>query len=406
MNHTISRPDHGGTRNNRLPQPTVYRLIGNGQFHDIPNRIKEFPQDVYWEDGDGRTALHLFCRVIPHLTHPSDVTPVLDALLAVDPRLVAKPDRVSWTPLHIVCYQAGLLGNAVQGELVDRLVMACPEAMSVRLKTGSSASKTPFHLACESGLDISALQAMLRVDPSLASLTCYQGSGGTHGGRSNETPLELVWKTLRKRPYRGGCSSLATTLEKMELLLRADYCGTIVMDETIHGNERQRQQQQPFSLLRAVSSIRCPRDYANQILSLHREDISAPDHQTGWLPLHYAILSAEEQDTTAYTSFLIGRLLEEYPDAAMVPFRPGSHLLPLHVLIADRAMTWHNGGVQQLALVSNASVLIAPDPRSRLVPVLESAIHAFKSRQHLSTTFELLRLTPQVLQEGFFSLLL
>jgi len=246
---------------------------------------------------------------------------------------------------------------------------------------------------------------MLRVDPSLASRTCYQGSGGTHGGRSGETPLELVWKTQRKKPNGGECRSLATTLEKMELLVRAAYCGTLEMDETTHGDERQQQQQQPpFSLLRAVSSIRCPRDYASQILSLHRKDISIPDHQTGWLPLHYAILSAEERDTTAYTSFLVGRLLEESPDAAMVPFRTGSHLFPLHVLIADRAMTWHNGGVQQLALVSNASVLIAPDPRSRLVPVLESAIHAFKSRQHLSTTFELLRLTPQVLQEGFFSL--
>jgi hypothetical protein len=399
MNHTnVRRRDHSGNRNNRLPQPTVYRMVCNGQYNDLLNHIKEFPQDVYWEDGDGRTALFFVCGAILWSASPSETTPALEAILAVDPRLIAKSDRASWTPLHVVCHKAALHETVAKLELVCRLVEACPEALSIRLNAEYCA-KTPFHLACESEIDISALQAMLRVDPSLATQTCYQGSGGTHGGRCGETPLELVWKTQMRKPYESR-STLATTLPKMELLLRAAYFGTIAMDETTCGNARQR----PFWLLPAVCSIRCPRDYASQMLSLHRQEMSVPDHRTGWLPLHYAILSAQEQDTTAYTSFLIERLLEECPNASMVPFRPGGNLLPLHVLVADRAMTWHNGGVQQLAWASHASVLIAPDPRSRLVPALESAIHAFKSRQHLSTTFELLRLAPQVLQEGFFSL--
>ena len=103
--------------------------------------------------------------------------------------------------------------------------------------------------------------------------------------------------------------------------------------------------------------------------------------------------------------FLLEKLLEYYPQAANVPFHtsmsPYKILLPLHVAIANREMTWHKGGIQHLALAS-VDVLRFSDPRSRLPPALQSATHAYKSRMHLSTTYELLRLAPEVLQEGFF----
>lgn len=269
----------------------------------------------------------------------------------------------------------------------------------MRLQTGYKA-KTPFHIACETNAVIGVLEAMLRAEPSLASQSYQQNdksntfSSSSSSNKGSENPLELLWSAQLKdqRP-----TSLDESMAKMEVLLRASFRGTI-MDEA--GNDYARD---PFPIACAVCSIRCPRDYVSRVLTIHRDQISTADPQTGCLPLHYAILSTEEDDrTTEYSSFLIERVVEEYPGAALVPFRRGSHVLPLHVLITDRCMTWHKGGVQQLALAST-DVLKMPDPRSRLVPALESAVHAHESRLHLSTTYELLRLAPEVVSPGFSS---
>jgi hypothetical protein len=377
MNHAKYR--EGERRTDPLPSPTVYRLASERRYHEIPTRVKACPQDIYWEDRYGSTALHILC-CSPQLGDA--LIRAIEVIIERDPSLIAQPNQTSWTPLHLVCEKRLLWRTTVAtGDLVVKLVQACPGAVSIPMQTG----KTPFHIACETNASLSVLEAMLRVDASLVALQTYSKTGG-------ETPLEMVWQAGTNDPQ----SSLGNSLPKMELLLRGAYCGTVVPEENNSGTK-------PFSLLCAVSSIRCPRDYVSRIVSLFPEQVSVPDRCSGFLPLHYAILTAQEEDTTAYTSFLIERLLEEYPEAAMVPFRRGGRLLPLHVLIGDRAMTWHNGGVQPLVLASY-EVLVMPDPRTRLVPALQSAEHAFKSRQHLSTTYELLRLAPQVLQEDFFQI--
>ena len=59
-------------------------------------------------------------------------------------------------------------------------------------------------------------------------------------------------------------------------------------------------------------------------------------------------------------------------------------------------MTWHNGGVKAVVF-AYPEALRVPDPRNGLVPALESAIHGATSRLHLSTTYELLRKSPDIL---------
>jgi hypothetical protein len=71
-------------------------------------------------------------------------------------------------------------------------------------------------------------------------------------------------------------------------------------------------------------------------------------------------------------------------------------LLPLHVLVFDKKMTWYDGGVKAL-VCAYPDALRVPDPRNGLVPALESAIHGTASRSHFSTTYELLRKSPDVL---------
>jgi ankyrin repeat protein len=370
--------NHANDSLDPLPCPTIYRLASERRYNEIPIHVQTHPHDIYWEDRYGSTALHILC-CSRQVGDP--LTQALDAIIQHDPSLIAKPNQASWTPLHLACEKRLLWRtNMATGDLVLKLVHAYPQAVSLRLQTSYKA-KTPFHIACETNAVIPVLEAMLSADSSLA-MQAYKGG---------ETPMEILWQAQMSDHL----SSLQSSLQKMEILLRAAYCNNLP-HEGRNGTKS-------FSLLCAISSIRCPRDYVSRVISLHRDKVCDPDVTTGWLPLHYAILSAQEEDSTAYTAFLIERLLEEFPGAAMVPFRSGGGLLPLHVLVSDCGMTWHRGGVKPLVLASKADALVTPDPRSQLVPALGSAIHAFKSRQHLSTTFELLRLAPQVLQKGFFS---
>jgi len=398
-----------------LPTPTVYRLAIGGRYNEILSHIQTYPQDIYWEDDHGSTALHILCSSRHNMTTTTKTSfyETIYEIIEIDPTLIAKPKHsTSWTPIHIFL-EIRFLSSTSRGwtttveedeHLLLHMIQVYPSAVSIRLQKAYH-SKTPFHIACQANVNLPILKAVLLVDPSLALQTCSRPDG------RDETPMELLWTreepTERENVDRRNIW-LTKLLQKMALVLQAAYCGEIVDidDDDVDDNDGTTPEQgkrRTFHLLCAMSSIRCPRDYVSRVLSIERKQISIPDSRMGWLPLHYAILSAQEEDTTAYSSFLIGQLLEEYPEAAMIPFRPGGTLLPLHVLIADRAMTWHNGGVQQLAMASHASVLIQADPRTRLVPAFESAIHAIKSRQHLTTTFELLRLAPQVLQDNFFS---
>ncbi len=385
MNHYRYRQENNGP----LLRPTVYRLASERRYGEIPAHVRTNPQDIYWTDRYGSTALHVLCC---SCQLGSPLERAIDSIIQQDPSLVGQPNEASWTPLHLVCEKRLLWRTNIETvDLILRLVAACPSAVSVRLQGGFKA-KTPFHTVCETNGASNVLRAMLSVNPSLAIQVSPPPSNRPMSLTVSQTPLELLWSTQQKDQEP---TQLGNSFEKMEVLLRAIYWGNIMeMKDYIFT-------QTSFPIVCAVCSIRCPRDYVSRILSIHSQQISIPDPKTGYLPLHYAIMSAEEADTTAYTSFLMEQIIEEYPEASQVPFRHGGKVLPLHVLVADRGMTWHKGGVQQLALAS-VDVLTRPDPRSRLVPALESASHAHTSRMHLSTTYELLRLAPQVLQAGFF----
>ena len=352
--------------------PTVYRLASERRYGEIPAHVQSNPQDIYWADRYGSTALHVLC-CSRQVGDP--LLRAIESILRRDPTLVGQPNEATWTPLHLACEKRLLWRtNVTTTDLVLRLIEACPEAVSKRLENGYMA-KTPFHIACETNASEEVLRAMLEINPHLAVQSYFKTKESYTMGRN---PLQILWDILLKerRP--------ADDFVKMEILLEAAFCGTVDEDPD-------------FPIVCAACSIRCPRDYASRVLATHAPQIGRPA-PSGWYPLHYAILSADES-TAAYTSFLMERLLDEYPQAATIPFGRGK-VLPLHALIADRAMMWHKGGVQELAMACT-DVLRVPDPRSRLVPALESAISATQSRQHLSTTYELLRLAPEVVQASF-----
>ena len=371
--------------NPSVPGPRVYRLAAERRFREIPNAVKSHPVDVLWTNGVGETALHILCRS-RHLGEP-DHRRAVESIVEEDPSLLAQLAGgvgCRWTPLMMACDREFLWRSvtltevdAAADSLIIHLVKACPKAV---LKDYGRRVATPLKLACKNNASLEVLRCMVqavRLDEAEKYLV-------------TECLLKL-WEvqfwTRRPNDDPAFVQDESLSYAKMQLLLQAGFEGKVSDDDD-------------SNVLFAACSLRCPRDYLDKILTRHKDKCSLSHPKTGLLPLHYAIQSANPQNVSAYTSFLIHRLVDLYPDAARVPFSSDDLLLPLHVLIADQRMTWHHGGVEPLALAA-PEVLDMPDPRNGLVPALASAMQAYLSLRHLSTTYELLRLAPQVITYGF-----
>ena len=293
-------------------------------------------------------------------------------------------------------------------QLVLCLIEACPSAVSVRTKTGFK-TKTPFHIACEAGSDYRILRAMLQINPTLAIQPFVQQSSSSVYAIPSETPLQLLWKhnfnhinsqyyrnkfdhpprSIVRRSFKaggGGTGSIQELHNKMALLLQAAHHGTL-----------QERIGKPFRVLNAACSVRCPKDYVAYLLEEHTNQVSERDEK-GLLPLHYAVRKTSSLESQTYTQFLVESLLDIYPEAASVEDETGR--LPLHVALGGTVgLTWHKGGVQELVL-RYPNALRTIDPQTKLVPFLQSAVHAIDSRLHLSTTYELLLTAPEMVQPG------
>jgi hypothetical protein len=358
--------------------PTLYRLAADRQYESIPPRVQSNPEDLLWTDRYGSTALHILCQA---RNVSNDLLKAVDAILERAPEQVAWANIATWTPLHFAVEKRLVVSMRGDNDnddnhhidinnttLILRLIQACPNAVSLRTHSGFK-TKTPFHIACEVGADYCVLKAMLSINPALATEPFVKRDFYS----IREDPLQLLWKSHRQI---GGAGDVE---RKMALLLQAAHC------RTVRGRFGK--------LLNAACSVRTPRDYFTKLLTRHLRQVSQPDDD-GLYPLHYAVRNATSE-SQAYTQYVLENILAVYPEAATIPDRQGR--LPLHVAIAESILTWHKGGLRELAL-SNTSALREPDPVCGLLPFLASAEAALHSRLHLSTTYELLRLAPDVTQ--------
>ena len=445
------------------PGPTLYRLAHERQHFRLIGHLKSNPQDVWWVDNNGSTVLHTLC-----LSHTFDIAVLnsVKAVVAEAPFLVGKCNRASWTPLHMAC-EKRLMGGCMdrrvpttndflddlgneedngQEQLILLLLQAYPEACSMPLRTGFKA-KTPFHIVCQNK-DVSSLkilEKMLSVDPSLALRSSVK-----HDGPYTiiDTPLQILWDTIASATRTEAIND--DDFLKMETLLKAAQKTTT--KSTADGGDTDKQscsrRNYHFPVLCAACSIRCPRDYASRLLQRYSEQVFQKHSRSGKILLHYAVQSAQTE-SPAYTNWLLGELLQRYPEGASIPLpqippssspevqvqaqqesdkknideedndstslggngaaarqetvkdsprnsSPPSPLLAIHVLIGDRGCTSKDGGIQRLVQAYPNSLRI-PDPRSGLVPALASAEVAIQSRMHLSTTYDLLRAAPDVI---------
>ena len=363
-----------------VPSPALYRYAANRDYEKIPPRVETHPVDVYWTDRYGSTALHLLCQD-RSMEDPASLLHAVDSILWVAPEVVAWANAATWSPMHFAA-EKRLVASAA---LMMHLIKACPHAVSLRTKRGYK-TKTPFHIACEAGASYRVLKAMLAIDPRLA-VQPFVPQEDQHCYAAYENPLQLLW---RYEPRT------VETFTKMALLLQAAYCGTVTnsdsdCEDNNHNNTHAKQHRSSsFSVINAVCTVRCPTDYAAIILDKCPAD--QPDAH-GLLPLHCAVRQQSRRTPPHYTQFIIQHLVRKAPATAAVPDRLGR--LPLHVAVGDVGLTWHKGGVRELSFTYTAA-LRQPDPRTGLVPALQSAVRATESRLHLSTTLELLLMAPEV----------
>lgn len=416
-------PTHDPRGGTTRPSPHVYNLAKGRRFCEIPHAIKARPQDTLWVDDYGMSALHIICYA--STPSVSDVQLVaVQAILDVAPQLVEQPTTGSWTPLHLACKitsdRSSVTGSNEE-TLILKLIQARPSAVSCELQRGLLC-KTPFHLACEANSSSNILRSMLRINPSLAIKPYLQMDKNSY----IEYPLSILWTAIQDKAGITSTTTTATTDDwnKMELLLQAATMPESLLlqvseEDDVEEEEDGRNDTEEFDVLKAACMVNpCPRDYLSFLIQRYANRLSWMDNR-GYLPLHYAVLTAKD-DSQPYTENLLEALLDRYPDAASITFpvqileddnnsnigrgnvdagreRPAIFvLLPLHFLLSDRRMTWHRGGVKAM-VYAYPEALRVRDPRSNLVPFLASAIHATNSRDHLSTTYKLLRTVPEVI---------
>jgi len=357
----------------RPPGPSLYLLASRRAFDQIPHQVRLRPEDIACRDQYGSTVLHMLCR------QPSDsvvLSTAIDAILEQDPTVVERANHQSWTPLHLACGKRD--ETQFKDALVQKLVGACPAALSKRLSPAMD-EKTCLHMAIENGASYETLQIILKISPQLA-MEPYYRQGPQSGERRTKFPLDMLWdmEKTKDEPDRA----------KMDLLLKA----AMECDDT------SLPRLPLFDSFTAVCSVPCPHDFAERVLLEANKEYGTRDAQ-GNLPLHYAVLGARD---ATYSGYIIRWMLEKYPGAVREPIGAGrGGLLPLQILLRDRSMTW-DGGVKNLLCAAPETLCLA-DPRDGLIPVLSSAMNADKSPSHLSTTFELLRASPEVLRDGFFA---
>jgi hypothetical protein len=366
-----------------IPTPKLYRLAQNRRYEDIPRRVHSHPEDVRWVDRYGNSALHILCQQHWSTNDSEHFVNAVASIAQFDPHLVAQSNVATLTPLHLACEKRLILSRR-NSELVVLLIRHCPEAVSVRTNAGFK-MKTPFYIACEANAPIEVLHAMLAINPRLASEPYVKKDIYNVA----ENPLQLLWKMAKAVAHSSPHSALHSQQqddiqEKMALLLRAAHYGSVSLEDDYPYE---------FRLLNAACSVQCPREYFSTVLFDHVYQVSLPDER-GLLPLHYAVRNASVE-AQSYTQFVVSSLLELDPLAASVPDEQDR--LVLHVAVGDSVLTWHKGGVRELVF-ANPEALQVPDPVNDLVPVLLSAVHAHKSRLHLSTTYELFLAAPEVVK--------
>ena len=388
------------------PGPRLYRLVKDGKYLEMVTHLKDNPQDVYWQDDYGNTALHVLCQHdISDMNYVVMRHKAVEAILEIAPQLAGQGNHKTFTPLYLAC-SVQLLGTAfnknwmgqratsprpeVDETLLLLLIDAYPEALNVGVgpQVHSKRFDTPFLQACRGNASRRLLKHMLQADPGMVlAKNCEM----------NMRPLCLLWEAIeRERKIFAD--------RKMVLLINAAYFGMVTEEE-----EDEIMKDGAPNIFHKVATIDCPIPFVDKFVDRYLErgarfgadkNLLWNTNSHGHLPLHCLCsddCSKQQKPLPeAYRTHLLDIYLEHFPQAASVAFPESSGRLPLHVWISD--LGYSDPKPIESLISAYPDALTIPDPTTGLIPFLASAENAILSDKNLSLTYELLRASPDVLK--------
>mmetsp|Transcript_4650 Transcript_4650/g.6729 ORF Transcript_4650/g.6729 Transcript_4650/m.6729 type:complete len:360 (-) Transcript_4650:1730-2809(-) len=351
--------------------PSLYVLALNQKFDDILESLDndDYASSLDWIDKQGNTLLHILCR---QNNLPSRLVKLV---IERRPGMVAQRNYTSWTPLHLAfdsrrnlknrpgksrSYRTNGDGESTNNILLQ-LIQACPRAVSIPRESGF-ARETPFHIACEAQVEIQILEAMLKIDPTLAITELHTG----------------INRLFRDKLY-----------EHVNLILLTAWAGKLTSEKAF--------------LLHATCVQCIPREYFMKILNEYKQFATLLKDSNGNTPLHLAAIQKPSRVAPAHLQFIINSLLDA--DSRAADQINGEGRYPLHCALDNPHVPWitstpHFGTTclsRALLGSSKQALLCTRDAITCLYPFQLSATHAHRSRLHLTTTFEILRAAPEVL---------
>jgi len=371
-------------------------LVQSYDWARVLTRINSHPAECRITGMQGRTPLHVACdQDAPAV--------VIQALLKAYPEASTLTGTSNMNPLHITCSSQHASVHVVRVLLESGRF----EQFSMRDVDGD----TPLHAACRCGAPIEVIEVLLRANPSCVNIRDYEGL----------TPLLRLWVRYFVILGDDAISAVNSAADLSGELLEAWNKTELLLKCAHHGSLENRK---IFRTVHAAAAVDCPRPIVRIAAKVYPHQLDERDEE-GRTPLMIAAaavifkvrdlsdegytledvihgdgenteidLSAHDQENTGQHPSVIEILLQANmhgaSQGACLPDPSGR--LPLHIALETGKRL--DQGIRVLLEAFPESVTVA-DRSSRLFPFM---VAATGEKGDLSSTFELLRLNPTLLE--------
>jgi len=283
-------------------EPVLFVLAQRGKWDALILRTLTHPQEVFWVNQYGNTALHLACSKKPPLE-------AVVALLREFKQAAMMQTTTGMTPLHYACF------CGASSQVIKLLIETCTKSVSIRDKYG----RTPLHCACcGQNTSFQIFNQLLETNPSFC---CSSDSSG-------RTPLSLILDDYADA-IEEQFKSNKVSQEQLKQLDQLWQCVTLFLKTAHYGSVGNIPDEDKFLLIHTCVNVSsCPQRFFFLAVNLCPEQLIEIDPD-GNLPLHVAASRPDFNSQSCCA--VIEILLQKYPFAACVRSSNGS--LPLQLAV-------------------------------------------------------------------------
>jgi Ankyrin repeats (3 copies) len=365
----------------------LVNMLDSYEWSATLSRITTHPEECRVRCSESRNPLHVACN------NDAPVV-VIQALLEAYPEASIATGSSNMNPLHIACSSRNASVHVVRVLLQSGL----PQQVSMRDVDGD----TPLHAACRCGASVNVLNVLLLAYPEAVHINDYEGLN----------PLQRLWVRYFVILGEDVINSVNSQADLVGELLEAWNKTELLLQGALFGSTLPLSETTQFSsCLHAAAAVDCPRPVVRIAAALYSHRLNNRDNH-GRTPLMMAsaapIYKHRDLGDSGFSDIMNGEdapdLHLDYPSvieilltANVATASQGACLtdpsgrLALHMAL-ETGKDWYTHGVAQLVAVFPDSLSIA-DRSSKLFPCFLAAVNC-----NLTTVYELLRLSPNVLE--------